>query len=130
MNAITAAVIGSSSASASLHAASAAAAAPGRGRAYLNWDARKREVLAEFTLAGKLTVAASFLQDENDEELEQATAPLSKARARLDWVPRWSLAMTLDSIVEWNRAYAKGAPVRTVTLQQISDFRMGTARAS
>ena len=54
----------------------------------------------------------------------------SKARARLDWVPRWSLATTLDSIVEWNRAYAEGTPVRTVTLQQISDFCLGTARAS
>jgi CDP-glucose 4,6-dehydratase len=54
----------------------------------------------------------------------------SKARARLGWRPKWSLATTLESIVEWNRAYASGTPVRTITLQQISDFRMRTGCAS
>ena len=48
----------------------------------------------------------------------------SKARARLGWRPNWSLATTLDSIVEWNLAYASGTPVRTITLQQISNFQL------
>jgi CDP-glucose 4,6-dehydratase len=53
----------------------------------------------------------------------------SKARARLGWRPNWSLATTLESIVEWNRAYASGAPVRTITLQQISNFQLQTRDA-
>ena len=94
-------------------------------------DARPVQWIVDYMVRAWGGGAAWRLADETGpHEAHVLKLDSSKARARLDWVPRWSLAMTLDSIVEWNRAYAKGAPVRTVTLQQISDFRMGTARAS
>jgi len=46
----------------------------------------------------------------------------SHARADLGWHPCWSLARTLESIVDWTRAWRAGADVRTVCLEQIKDF--------
>ena len=58
----------------------------GRGGEYLAYDARRREVLQEFTLTGKLSVAAGFLLDESEETggVEQDSVPLAKARQRLE----------------------------------------------
>jgi hypothetical protein len=54
----------------------------------MSWNDRKREVLAEFTLAGKVSVAASFLLDESEDGGDMMEAdgavPLAKARARLE----------------------------------------------
>ncbi len=47
----------------------------------------------------------------------------SKARARLGWQPRWNLAHTLDTIVEWHQASARGADMRALTLAQITEFQ-------
>ena len=81
MDAATAAVLSSQS----LSTPGVVAGVAGRGRSYLEWDARKREVLSEFTLAGKLSVAASFLLDESEEgDVEDLSVPLAKARARLE----------------------------------------------
>lgn len=46
----------------------------------------------------------------------------SKARARLGWAPHWSLAETLDTIVEWYRGHEEGKDMRVLTLAQISNF--------
>lgn len=47
----------------------------------------------------------------------------SKARARLDWQPRWPLARTLDHIVAWHKAHARGEDMRSVTLAQIATYQ-------
>ncbi|WP_342120259.1 CDP-glucose 4,6-dehydratase [Pseudoduganella sp. OTU4001] len=47
----------------------------------------------------------------------------SKARARLGWSPRWTLAHTIDRIVAWHQAHARGADMRAVTLAQIGDYQ-------
>jgi hypothetical protein len=71
-----------------LRGAGGALGGVGRGAAYLDYDARRREVLSEFTLAsGKVAVAASFLQDESEEgggDSEERAQPLAKARQRLE----------------------------------------------
>jgi CDP-glucose 4,6-dehydratase len=46
----------------------------------------------------------------------------SKARARLDWQPRWHLDETLEKIVEWHRRYQQGADMKDATLAQIADY--------
>jgi hypothetical protein len=72
---------------AALRSPTAAGSASSSRDARLDWDIKKREVLAEFTLTGKLSVAASFLLDESEEDgsgLDSEGLPLAKARARLE----------------------------------------------
>ena len=47
----------------------------------------------------------------------------SKARARLQWQPRWPLARTIDQIVAWHKAHARGDDMRAVTLAQIDTYQ-------
>jgi CDP-glucose 4,6-dehydratase len=46
----------------------------------------------------------------------------SKARARLEWQPRWELGLALERVVAWYRACARGEDMRALTLAQIADF--------
>ena len=46
----------------------------------------------------------------------------SKARAHLQWRPKLDLDHTLAWIVDWTRAYQKGADMRDVTLADIDRF--------
>jgi CDP-glucose 4,6-dehydratase len=46
----------------------------------------------------------------------------SKAKAELDWHPRWDLETTLESIVLWNKAFLKGEDMREVCYQQIDQY--------
>ncbi|GAB0058346.1 CDP-glucose 4,6-dehydratase [Candidatus Magnetaquicoccaceae bacterium FCR-1] len=46
----------------------------------------------------------------------------SKARARLNWYPRWSLSETLSSIVSWHKAWLEHEDMQAVTLDQISNY--------
>jgi len=47
---------------------------------------------------------------------------ITKARQRLHWVPRWSLQTALCQTVAWQRAWQHGDDMRTVCLQQISEY--------
>lgn len=46
----------------------------------------------------------------------------SKARAQLNWHPRWRLDETLGKIVAWQRACKNKKDMRAITLQQISAY--------
>ncbi len=46
----------------------------------------------------------------------------SRAKARLGWRPKLSLAEALDWIVDWFQAYQRGAEMRAVTETQIRQF--------
>ena len=46
----------------------------------------------------------------------------SKARSKLGWLPVWSLETSVDSIVEWTRAYKNGKDVRNICLDQIARY--------
>ena len=46
----------------------------------------------------------------------------SKAKARLNWQPKWSLPQTLTHIVHWYQAYQQGADMREFTLSQIAAY--------
>lgn len=49
---------------------------------------------------------------------------ISKARSLLGWSPRWTLAMTLNSIVEWYKALDSETDMRAIVLNQIEDFTL------
>ncbi len=46
----------------------------------------------------------------------------SAAERELGWRPGWGLERALERIVEWQRAYAGGADMRSLSLAQIEDF--------
>lgn len=46
----------------------------------------------------------------------------SKAKARLNWHPRWSLSQTLSSIVSWHKAWQQHADMQAITIDQISNY--------
>lgn len=48
---------------------------------------------------------------------------ISKARQRLQWAPRWSLETALTRITEWHQAWLSDQDMRTVCLNQISQYR-------
>lgn len=67
---------------------------------------------------------ASWLLDSGDHPHEAHYLKLdcSKAKARLDWHPRWNLDETLCKIVDWQKSYQQSADMRAVTLEQIDIY--------
>jgi CDP-glucose 4,6-dehydratase len=49
----------------------------------------------------------------------------AKARTRLGWEPKLSIAETVTSIVEWHKQVARGGDARAITEQQIVRFMEG-----
>jgi CDP-glucose 4,6-dehydratase len=49
----------------------------------------------------------------------------SKAKAHLDWQPRWSLDDALAAIIDWYRAYRDGKNMHELTLRQIRAYDNG-----
>jgi CDP-glucose 4,6-dehydratase len=47
---------------------------------------------------------------------------ISKARQRLNWVPRWSLEDALDQIASWHQAWLSGQDMHSFSLQQIRQY--------
>ena len=64
---------------------------------------------------------ASWVLDGGDHPHEAHYLKLdcSKAKARLDWHPRWHLDETLGKIVDWHRAHRDGKDMRAFSLSQI-----------
>lgn len=46
----------------------------------------------------------------------------SKAKAKLDWHPRWRLDHTLGAIIDWHRAHRDGKDMRELSLNQIQQY--------
>ncbi len=46
----------------------------------------------------------------------------SKAMGKLGWRPRWSLEKTVDSIIDWTKAYQAKEDVKEVCLKQIQEY--------
>jgi len=67
---------------------------------------------------------ASWVLDGGDHPHEAHYLKLdcSKAKARLDWHPRWHLEDALGAIIEWHRAYLDGKEMKTLTLSQIQQY--------
>jgi len=59
---------------------------------------------------------------EHPHEAHYLKLDCSKAKARLNWRPRWRLADALDAIVEWHRGHREGRDMRALTLRQIEVY--------
>ena len=46
----------------------------------------------------------------------------SKAKAQLDWTPRWSLDETLNKIIEWQEQFEVSADLKKYSMSQIADY--------
>ncbi len=75
-------------------------------------------------LTKKWGEGASWVQDGGDHPHEAHYLKLdcSKAKARLDWKPRWNIDGALSAIVDWHHAHNAGKDMREVTLQQIATY--------
>lgn len=51
----------------------------------------------------------------------------SRARSRLGWQPRWTLADALERIVAWHHAYLAGQDAKQLTKDQIHAFMRGSS---
>lgn len=67
---------------------------------------------------------ASYKVDTNPQPHEANYLKLdcSKAKAELSWYPRWNIEKTLQSIVDWNKAYLAGENMRIKTREQINNY--------
>ncbi|HEX2085568.1 MAG TPA: CDP-glucose 4,6-dehydratase [Solirubrobacteraceae bacterium] len=52
----------------------------------------------------------------------------TRARLRLGWRPTWDLHEALRAIVEWYRAYERGADMRATTLAQVAAYQAASRR--
>ncbi len=48
----------------------------------------------------------------------------SKAKSRLHWKARWSLAKAIDQICVWHKAHQAGADMQAVCLDQVKEYEM------
>lgn len=67
---------------------------------------------------------ASWVLDKGDHPHEAHYLKLdcSKAKAQLDWQPRWRLEDALAAIIDWHRAYRDGKDMHELTLRQIRAY--------
>jgi CDP-glucose 4,6-dehydratase len=67
---------------------------------------------------------ASWVLDggEHPHEAHYLRLDCSKAKARLDWHPRWTLNEALEKIIAWHQAEVQGADMKTKTLTQVAEF--------
>ena len=73
---------------------------------------------------------ASWVLDEKSHphEAHHLKLDCSKAKARLDWYPRWHLEDALSAIVDWHRAYQHGKNMQDLTLHQIRTYTDSTQK--
>lgn len=69
---------------------------------------------------------ASYSVDTNPQPHEANYLKLdcSKAKAELNWYPKWNIHKTLESIVEWNKGLIGGEDAREITEKQIEEYLM------
>ncbi len=51
---------------------------------------------------------------------------ISKARQRLGWAPRWSLATALERITHWHKAWLDDQNMQQICLEQIAEYTNST----
>jgi CDP-glucose 4,6-dehydratase len=68
--------------------------------------------------------SAGYEVDKNPQPHEANYLKLdcSKAKAELNWFPVWNIEKTLESIVNWNKAFLKKSDMRSFSEQQIESY--------
>ena len=69
---------------------------------------------------------ASWQLDKGDHPHEAHYLKLdcSKAKSRLQWQPKWSLATAIEEICVWHKAHTAGADMQAMCLHQIKQYEM------
>jgi CDP-glucose 4,6-dehydratase len=62
-------------------------------------------------------------QAEHPHEAHYLKLDCSKAKTRLNWEPRWTLAQALENIIEWHKMHQRGDDMRELTIRQITTFQ-------
>jgi CDP-glucose 4,6-dehydratase len=72
--------------------------------------------------------SAGWLQDDgaHPHEANYLKLDISKAKARLRWQPRWSLADALELITCWHQAYLADEDMKKLCLAQIKQYHSAT----
>jgi CDP-glucose 4,6-dehydratase len=68
---------------------------------------------------------ASWVLDgvEHPHEASYLKLDCSKAKARLNWQPKWDIDRTLKEVVDWYQAYVDGRDMKQLTLEQIEKYQ-------
>lgn len=71
--------------------------------------------------------AADYALDTGDKPHETGCLLLdsTKAKRELGWRPKWNMEKTVDSIIDWTRAYKEGKDLKETTLSQIEAYMAG-----
>lgn len=88
-----------------------------------DYDSRSVKWLAD-KLCTKWGKNASFTVDKKHHPYEAHYLKLdcSKAKSELGWHSRWNLEKTLDSIIDWTKAYLDGKDLTKICLEQIEVY--------
>jgi CDP-glucose 4,6-dehydratase len=81
------------------------------------------ERLSELWASDDNSAAWAIDKNEHPHEAHYLKLDCSKARAGLQWRPRWNLDKTLSETVNWYRAYAGGEDMHRFSLEQIRAFQ-------
>ena len=86
-------------------------------------DAKNVEWISE-TICKLWGENANYEIDNNPQPHEANYLKLdcSKAKAELDWHPKWNIQETLESIVNWNKAFFAKEDMRQFTINQIHNY--------
>jgi CDP-glucose 4,6-dehydratase len=63
-----------------------------------------------------------IIAGQHPHEARHLKLDISKAKARLNWLPQWRLGTALEKIVVWQKAYLRGTDMRDLTIQQINSY--------
>ncbi|MNC28204.1 CDP-glucose 4,6-dehydratase [compost metagenome] len=63
-----------------------------------------------------------FDNSKHPHEAQYLKLDCSKAKAELNWSPRWNLEQALDQIIKWYQGYSNGQSVYELSLQQITEY--------
>lgn len=61
-------------------------------------------------------------KDHQPHEAQLLKLDISKAKAMLNWEPKWDLATALNSIILWHESWLNDLDMREVTLSQIDEY--------
>ena len=87
-------------------------------------DARPVQWIAEHMIQAWGSEASWMLDDaSHPHEANYLKLDISKAKAKLNWQPRWNLAIALENITDWHRCWLDKADVKAKCLQQINDYQ-------
>ena len=62
--------------------------------------------------------------DEHPHEAHYLKLDCSKAKSRLQWQPKWSLATAIEEICIWHKAHTARADMQAICLHQIKQYEM------